>query len=109
MAQRIVKTLVGAVLIAAWPFLNSTYIPIVMGAVACAYLAAHTARKTKRKTSDWTYVLGGTFGALLSMYIYAAFLGVVHNLDVGSAGVGIVSGSLVGSGVALIMSARRSI
>jgi len=109
MAQRIVKTLVGAVLIAAWPFLNSTYIPIVMGAVACAYLAAHTARKTMRKTSDWTYVLGGTFGALLSMYIYAAFLGVVHNLDVGSAGVGIVSGSLVGSGVALIMSATRSI
>ncbi len=109
MAQRIVKTLVGAVLIAGQPFLNFDYIPIVMGAVACAYLAAHTARKTMRKTSDWTYVLGGTFGALLSMYIYAAFLGVVHNLDVGSAGVGIVSGSLVGSGVALIMSARRSI
>ncbi len=109
MAQRIVKTLVGAVPIAGLPFLNSAYIPIVMGAVACAYLATHTARKTMRKTSDSTYVLGGIFGALLGLYIYAAFLGVVHNLDVGSAGVGIVSGILVGGGVALIMSARRPI
>ena len=44
MAQRIVKALVGAVLIAALPFLNSDWIPVVMGAVACAYLAAHTVR-----------------------------------------------------------------
>ena len=109
MAQRIVKALVGAVLITALPFLNSDWIPVVMGAVACAYLAAHTARKTMRKTSDWTYVLGGIFGALLSLYIYAAFLGAVDRLDVGSAGAGIVSGILAGGGVALIMSARRSI
>jgi hypothetical protein len=95
MVQRIVKVIVGAVLIVALPFLSFDYIPIVVGAVACACLSAHMAGKSMRKTSDSTYVLGGIFGALLSMYIYAAFLGIVDHLDVGSAGVGIFSGILV--------------
>lgn len=108
MPLRIVKAIVGVVLIVALPILSSQYIPIGIGAVACAYLAAGMARKTELKTIDWIPVLGGIFGAVLSLYLYAAALGSVRRLDLGSALAGIVCGILMGSGVALIMSTRRS-
>ena len=104
MALRIAKAIVGVALILALPILSSDYIPIEIGAAACACLAAGLGRKTELKTIDWIPALGGILGALLSMYIYAKLLGIVDRLDVGSAGAAIVSGILTGCGVALIMS-----